>query len=334
MANRHGFVPVLHAATDRSPDEVDTLVAAEAVAAALVRLGYKTEICFVDFDLSRLEDLAARQPLLVFNLVEAMRGDDRLFGIVPAVLEHLGLAFTGGGSADISTTLSKCRTKQLLRAAGLPTAGWSVDGATCEPGSLYIVKADLYHGSVGMDAQSVVTGAKTGAEIADRRRRYGIDFFAEQFIDGREFNVALTAGAGRVKLLPIQEIVFEDFADGQAQIVDYAAKWDPDSTVYHATPRRFGIEAREPMLAKTLAGITLAAWQALSLGGYGRVDFRVDDQGHAFVLEVNINPAIAPDAGMVAAAAEAGMAYDDLIKTIVEDGIAHHVNITKARNHA
>ena len=121
MANSRGFVPVIHAGTDDRPDEADTLVAATSVAAALGRLGYETEVMTVGLDLSVLESLAQRPVLAIFNLVEAMRGDDRLIGLVPAVLEHFGFAVTGGSADAFAATLSKCRTKQILRAAGLPS---------------------------------------------------------------------------------------------------------------------------------------------------------------------------------------------------------------------
>lgn len=312
-----GFVPVLHAGTDTGPDEADTLAAAEAVAAALRRLGCETAVLAVGLDLSVLEALAERAPLAVFNLVEAMRGDDGLIGIVPAVLEHLGVPFTGGRAEAFAATLSKCRTKQSLRAAGLPTPDWSPDGTTCDATRRYIVKADIQHGSAGMDAGSVLPGSRAADEIAARRDRHGIRFFAERFVEGREFNVALMAAREGVRLLPIQEIVFHDCADGRPRIVDFAAKWDPGSENYHRTVRRYGIEQREPVLAGRLAEISLAAWSALSLSGYVRVDFRVDGKGRPYVLEVNVNPAITPDAGLAAAAAQAGLGYDGLVGTIL-----------------
>jgi D-alanine-D-alanine ligase len=99
--------------------------------------------------------------------------------------------------------------------------------------------------------------------------------------------------------------------------VDYGAKWDPASTAYHATPRRFGIERTDPELAAELGALSRATWQAFELTGYARVDFRVSRSGAPTVLEVNANPCLAPDAGFAAASAEAGLAYDEVIDTIV-----------------
>ena len=316
-----GCVPVVHAATSERPDEADTIAAAEAVAEALSRLGYDTAIIALDLDVTPLVALAGTKPRAIFNLVEAMRGDDRLIAVVPAVLEHLGMAFTGGGADAFTATISKTRTKQLLQAAGLPVPVGSIDGSGCDAEARYIIKADSQHGSLGMDAGSVVMGADCTTEIAKRSRAYATRFFAEAYIPGREFNVAVLAAGNEPEVLPIQEIIFEDFADDQARIVDYDAKWNPEAAVYHTTPRRFGVERKEPALAGSLAAIAHDAWLALGLSGYARIDFRVDDSGAPFILEANVNPAITPDAGLVAAAAEAGLDYDALVGRIVDEAV-------------
>ncbi len=123
---------------------------------------------------------------------------------------------------------------------------------------------------------------------------------------------------GRASVLPIGEILFENWRDGAPRIVGYDAKWTPDSQAYSGTPRRFGLEAAEPALAARLREIALACWDLFGLAGYARVDFRVDAKGEPFVLEVNVNPCLSPDAGFAAAAREAGLSYPELIGRIVE----------------
>ena len=87
----HGFIPVVHAATKDRPDEIDTLISAEAVAAALAELGFVTEVVAVDLDLNHFHALKRRDPLLVFNLVDAVRGDGRLAPVIPSLLDAVGL---------------------------------------------------------------------------------------------------------------------------------------------------------------------------------------------------------------------------------------------------
>lgn len=325
-----GYVPVIHAGSEDRPDELDTVHAAEIVAATLSSLGYRSEVFRVGLDLRVLNEIAVRRPMCVFNLVDGIDGDDALIGLVPAMLEHLGVPFTGCGSAAFNLTLSKCRTKKTLSLMDISTADWSEDGASCMPSKRYIVKSDTYHGSLGMDEKSIVSGADAEEEIAERTRRYGGQFFCEEFIDGREFNVALIGNRQSVRVLPIQEIDFTGFPEDRDRIVDYAAKWDEDDAAYHTTNRRFGIEVLEPALAQKLVSVAETVWHAFALNGYARVDFRVDGKT-PYVLEINANPAISPDAGFPAAAAEAGIAYASLLEKIISLASKQASKSTSAR---
>ncbi len=109
-----GFIPVVHAATRERPDEIDTIVAAEAVAGALTELGFATDIVAIDLDLNDIEALKRREPILVFNLVDAVRGDGRLAPVIPSLLDAVGLPYTGAHSDAWLSTLSKVATKRTL----------------------------------------------------------------------------------------------------------------------------------------------------------------------------------------------------------------------------
>ncbi|MGB3021100.1 MAG: hypothetical protein WBE08_12490 [Methyloceanibacter sp.] len=314
----HGFIPVVHAATKERPDEIDTLVAAEAVAGALAELGFATDIVAVDLDVTDFLALKRRDAMLVFNLVDAVRGDGRLAPGVPSLLDAAGLPYTGARSGAWLETLSKLATKSKLAREGLPTPPWSVDGGGLDPDRLVIVKPVWEHGSLGLDDSSVVKPAGAARIIAERTARFDTEHFAEAFVDGREFNLALLEGRHGARVLPMAEIVFEDWAEGRPRIVGYDAKWTPDSEAYTGTPRRFGVEREEPALAARLKQLALACWDLFGLAGYARVDFRVDAAGQAWVLEVNVNPCLSPDAGFAAAAREAGLSYPELIGQIVD----------------
>ncbi len=316
-----GFIPVLHAATTSRPDEINTLIAAEAVSGALRELGFTTMIVGLSRDLAELDDLTAARPLLVFNLVDAVDADGRLAPFVPARLEALCLPYTVAGTSAWLETLSKVAPKLSLAHAGLPTPGWSMDGTGLDPDTRVIVKAVWEHGSLGLDEASVMGGAAASQAIVERNLRWKTQHFAESFIEGREFNLALLEGPGGVHVLPIAEIVFEGFGSETAKIVGYDAKWTPDSEAYIGTPRRFGLEEDEPELALRLAGLAQASWALFGLSSYARVDFRVDPAGDPFILEVNVNPCLNPDAGFAAAALAAGLSYADLIGQIVEGSL-------------
>src|SRR6478672_7538363 len=198
-----GFIPVVHAATKERPDEIDTLLSAEAVAGVLAELGFATDIVAVDLDLNHFHDLKRRNPRLVFNLVDAVRGDGRLAPVIPSLLDAVGLPYTGAHSDAWLETLSKVATKLKLGREGLPTPGFSVDGARLDPDAKVIVKAVWEHGSLGLDEGSVVKGADAARVIADRVARFGTEHFAESFVEGREFNLSLLEECGRASVLPI-----------------------------------------------------------------------------------------------------------------------------------
>src|SRR5262249_4171573 len=122
-------VLLLHDAVPASapPDSLDTLVQARAVSAALVDLGHAIDVWTVDGDLSELaRRLAARRPSLVFNLVESLAGSDAAAVSVPALLDGLGIRYTGSRASSIALSNDKCAAKAHVIRLGLPTPEWVV----------------------------------------------------------------------------------------------------------------------------------------------------------------------------------------------------------------
>ncbi|MEX2644473.1 MAG: hypothetical protein WD270_13540 [Acetobacterales bacterium] len=317
-----GFLPVIHGAAADRPDEADTVIAAEAIHAALGRLGWRSEILHLGLDLSPLQALAARRPAAVFNLVEALAGDCALAPLAPAVFGHLGLRYTGGPAESLNLTLSKTSAKRLLRAEGLPTPAWSETGEGLDGAGHAIVKSLTEHASLGIDAGSVVAAVDAAAEIARRQRRFGGRFFAEAFVEGREFNLSVIERDGRPHVLPPAEIDFVDYPDDRPRIVDYEAKWGAGSFAFDHTPRRFAFPTSDMPLVARLEELARRCWTAFGLRGYARVDFRVDREGEPWILEINVNPCLSPDAGFAAAAAHDGLDFDAMVGRIVDAALA------------
>lgn len=312
------FVPVIHGASADRPDEADTLLTAEAVRAALCRLGYRSEVIDIGADpIAGAEALAAAPTYAVFNLVEAIGGHDAPAAEVPAELDVHGLAYTGVGTTAWQATLSKPAAKRALAGAGLPVPNDSLTGEGFADADLVIVKSLTEHASLGIDAASVVRGAAARRTICERQARFGGRFFAEAYVDGREFNVSVLETSQGLAVLPLAEIDFSAFPSGKPRIVDYAAKWDDTSFAYSNTPRRFQFAFSDELLIGRLESLALAACKLFGVTGYARVDFRVDRAGDPYILEVNPNPCLAPDAGFAAAAAEAGLSFDDLVTAVL-----------------
>jgi D-alanine-D-alanine ligase len=120
-------------------------------------------------------------------------------------------------------------------------------------------------------------------------------------------------------VLPPAEMRFIDFPAEKPRIVDYAAKWDEQSFEYANTVRNFDLQPEDAGLVANIAERVKACWRLFGLSGYARVDFRVDTAGVPYVLEVNANPCISPEGGLVAAAARAGLSQADLVARIIAD---------------
>ena len=131
--------------------------------------------------------------------------------------------------------------------------------------------------------------------------RLGRACYAEQYIDGREFNLSVLASPQGPQVLPPAEIDFSGFPPGKPRLVGYRAKWEEGSFEFQHTPRRFDFPAEDGPLLDRLRDLALGSWRVFGLRGYGRVDFRVDEAGHPWVLETNTNPCLSPDAGFYAA---------------------------------
>ncbi|HXT21688.1 MAG TPA: D-alanine--D-alanine ligase, partial [Thermoanaerobaculia bacterium] len=233
-------------------EELDVLAQVDWVETALVANGHTVDslACGLDLDAvaARLE---ASPPDLAFNLVEGLGGYDRLYSVIPSLLDALGIPYTGNPAESIFVTTNKLLAKQRLVGAGLPTpampACWPETDAPSTPARFtpgrYILKPVWEHASLGMGDDVVVKPSSRRdllARVADAGERTGRAYFAEAFVDGREFNISLLETAtGGVEVLPHAEIDFVDFPPGKPRIVGWAAKWVESSFECHHTPRRF-----------------------------------------------------------------------------------------------
>lgn len=321
-------VVILHAEIppEAPPDERDTLIQAGAVAEALEKLGFTPVLVPFGLDLADARArLSAISPAFVFNLVEAVDGRDRFIHLAPALLDSMGLSYTGSSTEAVFLTSGKVLSKRLMRSFGLPTPAFIAGGeqadASFQPGP-YIIKSVWDHASVGIGDDSIVSAenrAQLLSHIARRSPLHRDACFAEAYIDGREFNLSLLAGPGGPVVLPHAEILFQNYPPDKPRIVDYRAKWLEGSFEYENTPRSFDFPPSDGPLLARLESLALAAFGAFRMRGYARVDFRVDRDANPWILEINANPCLTPDGGFTAAAQRAGLSYEAMIHRIIGD---------------
>jgi len=325
-----------NAVTDAdAPDERDVLVQAAAVQAALTDLGHRTALLPCTLDLAALRQrLLERPPDLVVNLVESLDGRGRLIHLVPSLLDAMGVPYTGSCAEAILVTSHKVLAKERMAALRLPTPPWigpvpadlpslsAVDPAAADPSCRWIVKSLWEHASIGIDETSTAlceSADDVVARLRDCAPDVGGSCFAERFIEGREFNLSLLAGPAGPEALPPAEILFEGYPAEALRIVGYRAKWDESSYEFHHTPRRFDFPQEDAGLLKRLRDLAAQCWRGFGLKGYARVDFRVDAGGQPWILEINANPCLSPDAGFAAALEAAGIRFAGAVARILAD---------------
>ncbi|MBF0552205.1 MAG: D-alanine--D-alanine ligase [Deltaproteobacteria bacterium] len=321
-------VVVLHdqALDGAAPDLADNLLQAREITDALTRLGYRTERLAFDRRLAQTgQALRQLRPDVVFNLVESPCGLGRLVHAAPALLHRLGLPYTGSDARAILLTSNKLRAKKKMHQAGLPVPPWITEpeSATVRPtAARYIIKSVWEHASIGLDQSSIWVNEGAGGldvQMAGKRDLLKGDCFAEEYIDGREFNISLLAGDEGPDVLPSAEITFDGFSPDQARIVGYSAKWRPETFEYTHTNRRYDFPATDAGLLAELKQLSLTCWSLFRIRGWARVDYRVDAAGRPWILEVNTNPCLSSDAGFMAAASQAGLDMDAVVARIMMD---------------
>ena len=303
---------------DATADDLSILQSLDAVDDAICALGYTPLWIPVPPRVDGWIELLTHASIdVVFNLCEGVGGDSanevRLAGIV----ELLGLPMTGCTAETLGLARRKDRVNAILRDAGLPVPEWAC--VKVDRRKLYwdkfpaIVKPAAEDASIGITQQSVARNRRELAKAIDAAE--GFDrVLVQRFIDGREFNVGIVGNV----LLPVNEIDFTRMPTGAWAMLSYAAKWDTGS------PEDLG---SQPICPADIADdqrdqlyeLALEAWRAVEGSGYGRVDFRMDADGNFFVLEVNPNPDLSPDAGLCRMARLHGWEYPQLIEQIIAE---------------
>lgn len=317
------------------PDELDTLVQAASFAETLQQLGHAVETMSCGLDLGPLAArLSQRPPDLVFNAMESLGGHTRLLATVPRLAEALGVPVAGCCAEGIHVSTNKLLAKRILVDAGLPTPAWrtlaQLRAGEGLPGPV-ILKSAWEHASLGIEDDSVLPDGADASDLAmrlvARLTALGGEGFVEAFIDGRELVVGLLPPhpghhAGEPLTLPPSELEFVDWPEGKPRLIGFACKWDESSLEYDRTVRRLDFEAHDAPLLAELQRLAVSAWHALDLRGHARVDFRVDGAGCPWILEVNANPCVTPDAGFVAMLERPGIGYGEMIERIVRSALA------------
>lgn len=312
-------IPVIHTdvGPNPTPDDADTLLQAQFMASCLKELGYKAPM--LPFRPKTLKDeLQKRNALCVFNLVEAVGGEDERACEGAQFFESIGIHYSGNAAATLEALLNKTVVKRKLQQHNLPTPAFPEDGAQ---GKQWILKSETFHCSRGMDHRNVSSDMDALNILAQEcAAKYSGAWFLEEYIPGREINMALLEnGSMTPDVLPASEICF---SGKEPHIVDYDCKWNEDSESYKSATASMSFSKADKPLLNKLQELSRQCWDVFDLSGYARVDFRIDQAGDPFILEINANPCLSDDAGFMRAARFANLSPADVVNRLIAPALA------------
>jgi len=294
----------------------------EEIFEALTKLGYEPSYHVLDGRAQSLTSLARADGDLVFNLTESYAGDDTMDMNIAAFLDLLGKPYTGAGPHALYLAQDKALAKKIFAFHQIRTPFF----ATSYKGKLdhshdiafpLIVKPCSEDGSIGIDMGSVVGSVK---ELMERIHYIHEEFdgpaLIEEYIEGRELYAAVL-GNESPEVLPLIELDLSKLPEGTPKIAGKEVKWEKDTEHYRVT-KSAPAEDLDEDTSHLLSETALAAYQALKLRDYGRIDMRLTPKGEVYVIEANPNPWLASGAEFHMAARKAGRTYPQLISEIVD----------------
>jgi D-alanine-D-alanine ligase len=295
----------------------------------LERDGYGTEALGVTGDVfGAVESIKTFAPDVVFNLCESIGGDNRFEPLLPLLLDREGIAYTGSGPLTLSLALHKHKAKEILRASAVPTPE-AVYVTTPDVSAVaipfpLIVKPAREDASVGIHAESVVRDrAALARRVTHVLSHYRQPALVERFVEGREIYVSMLGRpAGPPQIFPFYEIDFSLMPPDRPRIVSFDGKWVEGSDEFVGT-KPVPCTTLSPALAARVTSVALAAFEAMEVRDYARLDIRLPetgpDAGTPYVIDVNPNCDLSDGAGGYSkAAAAAGLGYHEVVRRIVE----------------
>ena len=312
------------AASEKSPvvRTLDKKEVEEEVAEALTKLGHEPVMFEIDGTPKSLLGLARVDCDLVFNLVESFADDDTADFKIAGFLELIGKKYTGSGTHGLMLAQDKAIAKKIFAFHGIhtPTFAKSFRGRLDFSHDLefpVIVKPAREDGSIGIEFSAVVNSIRELMERMDwLHANFDSPVLIEEYIHGREMYVGVL-GNDKPEALPVVELDLSKLPDGTPRIAAAEVKWGKGTKAYRDTKSAIASDLSEETMA-TLQQTAVAAYQALELRDYGRVDMRLQADGRVHVIEVNPNPWLSSRAEFAMAARKSGRTYNQLIEEIVE----------------
>ena len=305
----------------------------EAIANALSKEGYETELLNIREDIQVLIDLLVKNPPhVVFNLIEHYKDDPALENLVAGLYSLYGVRFTGAGPFTLALCQRKGMTKQLLLANNVPTPRYKLLTEPKIParhGLRYpmIVKPAREDASSGVEKESVVYNFEQLNERINKVfQEFNPPILVEEFIEGRELHVSVL-GNDPPEVLPIIEFDFSELPPEHPKIISYDAKWDPLKESFHRV-HSICPAILSKRLEKKVKATTLAAYKITGCQDYARLDIRLTNDNKVFILEVNPNPDLTEGVSFMESAEKYGLSFGETLSKIVECALSRPASMS------
>ncbi len=265
---------------------------------------------------------------LIFNVCERINNSSLLEPHAAAILDCLGIPYTGSNPLTLALCIDKVKVKEILEQHGLPTPKFDYVFQKDEP-----IREDLRYplmvklantdNSIGISNQSVVTSLKDlKNQVNHLLEKYNRPVLIEEFIEGDEVDVTVVGNEERVKVLPLSRSIFDDLPKGTWGIYPFQAKWESGSVYENIRVERPAKFTQK--LTALISEICLDAYRLFDCHDYARIEVRVDHAGNPYIIEINPNPSI-NDGDCVPACAEViGQNYADFIEEIMKECILRY----------
>ena len=295
----------------------------EEIFDALTKLDHEPSYYVLDGRPQSLHGLAKCGADLVFNLTESYAGDDTKEMNVSAYMDLIGLPYTGAGPHAHFLAQDKATAKKMFHFHNIRTPYF----ATAYRGNIdhahdvnfpLIVKPQLEDGSIGIDAEAVVNSVKELMERVEYvQNEFDSPALIEEYIEGREIYAAILGSYEKTEVLPLVELDLSQLPEGTPRIASRDVKFERETKAYKLTKSKIADDLDEATTQK-LAETALAAYRAVKLRDYGRIDMRLTPKGEVYVIEANPNPWLSSKHEFAMAAKKSGRSYTQLISDILD----------------
>lgn len=308
----------------------DNMYTEKDVYEALKKLDHDVSLLGIYNDISPLfEQIKENKPDVIFNMMEIFNDQTYLEKNMAAVLELLGIPFTGASSGVLFLCNNKALCKKIFTFHKIKVSRFHTyyRGKRASMPSKFklpaVIKPLCEEASRGISQASIVDNEEAFKErIKFIHDNMQMDAIAEEYIEGREMYVSVY-GHKQITVLPPRELLFSNMPEGEPRIATYKAKWDDGYR------KKWGIKSVDATklsdgLVVKIADVCKRAYHALNMDSYVRFDIRVDAQDEVYIIEPNANPCIAKIDELALAAAKADMSYEDLIQKVLDLAILRH----------